>query len=117
MCLRSENSELHRGMAKKLAMDALCASRLGKTAKSGRRTAYLVKAQKLSVGLLKFSQDFRILDVQHDPSLGVLILVRLPVRGRSLHVPISNLSAECQSQIQATVVDLLSKRRGYAQAA
>src|SRR5882672_2986871 len=93
-CLCCESDESHDRMALQIAEDAINASRLGKTAKSGRRVAYLIKAQKLSLGLVKFSRDFRILAVQNDAGLGPLILVRLPVKGRRLHVPISNLSAE-----------------------
>jgi hypothetical protein len=121
-CLKTENIGTHQRIARKLALDAVTASWIAKTAKSGRKALYSVKARKIDFGLRQFPSHFRVVRAELDPSLGVLLLVKLPIRHRGgnrahLHVPLGDLSAPCQQQLRGTVDRLMMKSRGYAIAA
>jgi hypothetical protein len=98
----------HRQMALNIAADIVHASRLGKSSvnASGRRSAYVVKARRLSTGLVKFPDYFKVAFAERDAHFGILLLVRLP-NGIGAHVPMSWLSAEAQSLVHSSVVSLI----------
>lgn len=89
-----------RVMAYKLACTIRPASWLGKHAAIGRSRAlaYAVKPEKISTVLLSFADHFRLLQAEHHPHHGVLILVALPNR-RSAHVPLGSLTLETQARV------------------
>lgn len=109
-CLINENHFIHQRMARKLAEDILFASHLGKTAQKGREIAYRLKAEKLSIALLKFGQFFKVLAAERHPQFGVLLSVRMKATRQRIHIPLPNLSAAAQAHIHDTVVELLRER-------
>jgi hypothetical protein len=103
-CLSCDSEERHGGMARKLASDAVVWSRLGKTARSGRRKAYSNKARIVSTLLVKFADSCEIVEISRDPLLGALLLVKLlPIR-RWVHVPVVALTEEAKTEVRARVV-------------
>jgi hypothetical protein len=95
-------------MAQSLATDVARASRLGKIALTfaGRRLAYEVKAKKLSTGLLKFRESFKVVSAARDLQFGILLLIRLP-NGGGAHIPMNSLTAEAQKSVHSSVVKLI----------
>jgi hypothetical protein len=88
-------------IARRLSREISLAGFLGRRALNpgGRRRAYQVKAAKLSVALISFSDFFRALSVEPlRPGLGPLLKVRL-ADFRVTRVPVRHLSAAARSRV------------------
>lgn len=97
-CLTRKN-EIRR-TALRLTEQIKIASWLGKRAlnRGGRRSAYTIKAEKLSNGLLHFNGFFKVKSYEQHEKLGILVVVKLADKSL-VHIPLKHLTKEVQASI------------------